>query len=99
MKITAVQLFEVRGIMDFPGAFWEERLVRPVDVYPEHKSEGARWLDQIDDGHVTIWLNGQKLKGGYALIRTQGGENPRWLFIKMDDEEADARRNPVSTEN
>ena len=54
MKIQAVKLYEVRGVMDFPGTFWEERLVRPVDVYPEHKAEGARWLDQIDEGHYAM---------------------------------------------
>jgi len=51
--------------------------------------------EQIADGHVTIWLQGQKIAGGHALIRT-GDE--RWLLIKMDDDEADARRNPTSTE-
>jgi len=54
MRITAVRLFEVRGVMAFPGTFWEERLVRPVDVYPEHKAEGANWLDQIDEGHYAM---------------------------------------------
>ncbi len=54
--------------------------------------------DQIKNGHVTIWLSGEKLAGGYALIRTQDGENARWLMIKMDDEKADARRKPTSTE-
>lgn len=53
---------------------------------------------QIEEGHVTIWLNGQKLCGGYALIRTGGGADARWLLIKMRDDEADARRNPTSTE-
>ncbi|MGD8634557.1 MAG: DNA polymerase ligase N-terminal domain-containing protein, partial [Anaerolineales bacterium] len=51
--------------------------------------------DQIDDGHVTIWLEGEKLSGGYALIRTEKGEDARWLLIKMDDDEADARRDPT----
>jgi ATP-dependent DNA ligase len=55
-------------------------------------------VDQLEDGHVTIWLEGEKLQGGYALIRTGKGKDPRWLLIKMDDEEADARRNPTSTE-
>jgi len=55
--------------------------------------------EQIEDGHLTIWIDGEKLRGGYAMIRTGGGENPRWLLIKMDDSEADARRNPTSTEN
>jgi len=54
--------------------------------------------EQIEDGHVTVWLEGEKLQGGYALIRTGSGEKARWLLIKMDDEAADARRNPTSTE-
>ena len=54
--------------------------------------------EQLKDGHVTIKLNGHKLSGGYALIRTGSGKDTRWLFIKMDDAAADARRNPVSTE-
>ena len=52
----------------------------------------------LREGHVIIRLRGRKLTGGYALIRTNMGEEERWLLIKMDDDEADARRNPVSTE-
>jgi hypothetical protein len=48
------------------------------------------------DGKIEVWLEGRKIKGGYALIRT--GKDDRWLLVKMDDGEADARRNPVSTE-
>lgn len=52
----------------------------------------------LDDGHLTIYLSGEKISGGYALIRTGKKEkDSRWLFIKMDDDKADARRNPVST--
>ncbi|WP_404399923.1 DNA ligase [Idiomarina seosinensis] len=54
--------------------------------------------DQLDDGHLNIWLQGEKIYGGYALIRTDGGDDERWLLVKMDDDKADARRNPVSTE-
>ena len=54
--------------------------------------------EQLEDGHVTIWLEGEKLQGGYALIRTGKGKDPRWLLIKMDDDKADARRKPTSTE-
>jgi DNA ligase D-like protein (predicted 3'-phosphoesterase) len=54
--------------------------------------------DMIKEGHVEVWLEGQKIKGGYALIRTGDGEDSRWLLIKMKDDEADARRNPTSTE-
>jgi L-rhamnonate dehydratase len=54
MKITAVRVFEVKGVMAFPGEFWEERLVRPVDIYPEHKNQGAGWLPKIDEGHYAM---------------------------------------------
>jgi DNA ligase D-like protein (predicted 3'-phosphoesterase) len=53
---------------------------------------------QLEDGHATLQLEGQKISGGYALIRTGSGDDRRWLLIKMDDEGADARRNPTSTE-
>ncbi|MGH7542867.1 MAG: DNA polymerase ligase N-terminal domain-containing protein [Gemmatimonadota bacterium] len=49
-------------------------------------------------GHLKIWLEGEKLRGGYALTRIGKGKDLRWLLVKMDDEEADARRNPVGTE-
>jgi len=49
-------------------------------------------------GHLLIELEGEKISGGYALHRTGSGDGSRWLLIKVDDEHADARRNPVSTE-
>lgn len=52
----------------------------------------------LEEGKVEVWLEGEKISGGYALIRTGGGDDERWLLIKMDDDEADARRNPTSTE-
>lgn len=53
----------------------------------------------LDQGTVEIWLAGKKLRGGYALIQARlGGEKKNWLLVKMKDECADARRNPVSTE-
>jgi L-rhamnonate dehydratase len=54
MKITAVRLFETEGIMEYTGTFWEERLVRPVDIYPEHKAQGVHWLAQIDETHYRM---------------------------------------------
>ncbi|HKY59701.1 MAG TPA: DNA polymerase ligase N-terminal domain-containing protein [Gemmatimonadota bacterium] len=54
--------------------------------------------EALADGHLKVWLDGEKLRGGYALTRIGKGKDVRWLLVKMDDEEADARRNPVSTE-
>ena len=50
MKITAVKLLQLTGTMPFQGEFWEERLVRPVDLYPEHATEGANWLASAGTG-------------------------------------------------
>jgi DNA ligase D-like protein (predicted 3'-phosphoesterase) len=51
----------------------------------------------LEKGHLTIWLEGEKLRGGWTLQRTRGGAKPQWLLLKRRDEGADARRDPVST--
>ncbi len=56
----------------------------------------ARALQQ---GTAEVWLEGEKLRGGYALVHSRmGGKRENWLLIKMRDDAADARRNPVSTQ-
>lgn len=52
----------------------------------------------LEDGHAVIRLHGRKLKGGYVLQRTSGADDEKWLLIKVDDDQADARRNPASTQ-
>ncbi|MGH2746597.1 MAG: DNA polymerase ligase N-terminal domain-containing protein [Actinomycetota bacterium] len=54
--------------------------------------------DALEGGHATVWLEGKKLKGGYALTRVAKGKSERWILVKMKDESADARRNPVKTQ-
>ena len=56
----------------------------------------VRLADAIDDGHLSVWLEGRKVRGGFALTRFRGEDD--WLLVKMDDEGSDARRNPTSTE-
>ena len=49
------------------------------------KARHGKPMDEsLEEGKVEIWLEGTKLKGGFALIRTKIG----WLLMKMDDEEA-----------
>lgn len=54
--------------------------------------------EAIEDGHFLVDLDGDKISGGYAMTRTDKDEG-QWIFVKMDDDKADARRNPTSTEN
>jgi DNA ligase D-like protein (predicted 3'-phosphoesterase) len=61
-------------------------------------SAGRSMEHALEDGLLEVWLTGEKLSGGYALKRIAGGKKPRWLIVKMDDEQADARRRPTSTQ-
>jgi DNA ligase D-like protein (predicted 3'-phosphoesterase) len=54
--------------------------------------------EAVANGQASFWLEGQKLRGGWSLRRIGGGRKERWLLVKKRDEEADARRNPVSTQ-
>lgn len=64
----------------------------------DDEGEEVAIVDAIDRGHLAFSLDGHKISGGYALNRMAKGENERWLLVKADDEHADARRNPTSTE-
>jgi DNA ligase D-like protein (predicted 3'-phosphoesterase) len=76
---------------------WDNGYYR--NLMAEKDDDGVTMKQAYDDGKIEVWLKGEKVKGGYVLIRTDSGSNERWLLIKMDDQEADARRNPTSTEN
>ncbi|HEX3013135.1 MAG TPA: DNA polymerase ligase N-terminal domain-containing protein [Methanobacterium sp.] len=55
----------------------------------EKDSQEVEMEESIDNGHVNIWLEGHKLKGGYALIRTGKGNRKFWLLLKKKDEMSD----------
>ena len=43
MKITNVRFVRVEGKWHYAGPLCEERLIRPVDIYPDLRQEGAVW--------------------------------------------------------
>lgn len=94
--------------IDFEGAIPEDEygggavLVWDTGTYEnattDEDGEQVALDEAIDAGHVSVVLHGEKLSGGYALTRTGSEDDSRWLLVKKDDDEADARRNPTSTE-
>ena len=55
MKITEVKLRKLTGTMETKGQLWEDRLVQPIDVYPEYRQRGPTgWTQQRDATHYTI---------------------------------------------
>ena len=69
---------------------WDEGTYRNLSDTPIQEG--------LEKGHITVWLDGKKLKGGYALTRIRRGKSDAWLLVKMDDEEADPKRDPVRDE-
>jgi DNA ligase D-like protein (predicted 3'-phosphoesterase) len=78
-----------------PVIVWDRGSYRNLT---ERDGEEVPIEEALNGGHAVVWLEGEKLRGGYALTRTGKGERERWLLVKRRDEEADARRNPVSTQ-
>lgn len=71
----------------------------PYENITEKDGEMQPAAEALEEGHFLVRLDGEKIRGGYALQRMRSGDDgAQWLLIKMDDGEADARRNPVSTE-
>lgn len=59
------------------------------------KEEPLTMAESLTEGHVEVWLEGEKLQGGYALIRTHMSGEPKWLLVKMKDEHAAPERKIV----
>ena len=94
---------------DFEGVIPEEEygggtvMVWDAGAYePKHDEDNGKEIpieEQIQNGHVVVHLKGKKIQGNYALIQTELNEEEKWLLKKMEDDYADARRNPTNTEN
>jgi L-alanine-DL-glutamate epimerase-like enolase superfamily enzyme len=54
MRIDDVRLRHVTGRLPFEGDFWEERLVRPIDLYPKYRAWGPESLTRLEDSSYGI---------------------------------------------
>jgi DNA ligase D-like protein (predicted 3'-phosphoesterase) len=50
--------------------------------------------DAVGRGHVSFFLHGRKLRGGYSLTRIRSGRQPGWLLVKKADTFADPAADP-----
>ncbi|MGW5642007.1 DNA polymerase ligase N-terminal domain-containing protein [Saccharopolyspora sp. NPDC003752] len=64
----------------------------------ESDGKPVAMADGLSAGHVKVWLEGEKLRGAFALTRAEFRGREQWLLVKVADEGADRRRNPVSTQ-
>jgi hypothetical protein len=40
-RIRDIKVLEIFATLNYDGDFWEERLIRPIDIHPEHDIEGS----------------------------------------------------------
>jgi DNA ligase D-like protein (predicted 3'-phosphoesterase) len=78
-----------------PVIVWDTGTYRNLT---EREGVGVPVDEAVEGGHVKVWLEGQKIRGGFALTRVARGKDERWLLVKVKDEGADARRNPVRSQ-
>jgi len=70
MKITNVRLRQLEGTMKYPGTFWEERLRRPIDIYPRFKAQGA----DVFGGDRLIPLGDDRYKVSLIFVQIETDE-------------------------
>src|SRR5665213_968648 len=68
MQITAVRILRLTGTMQTEAPFWEERLVRPVDVYPEYRAR--------DDFEGGIQADPTHFRVQQSFVRIETDEGP-----------------------
>lgn len=54
MQIADVRVLRLTGVMECAEPFWEERLIQPLDIYPEHKAAPREIFDQLSDDVLRI---------------------------------------------
>jgi hypothetical protein len=78
----------------------EQRMARRTDDRPldevgppvvwDHGTYANRTAHEMTTclgrGHLSFLLNGEKLRGGYALTRVREGEEETWLLVKRRDD-------------
>ncbi|WP_316829603.1 DNA ligase D [Pedobacter aquatilis] len=70
---------------------WDEGTYEPIEEIKGKKAQEKHLIHQLKEGSLKIKLNGEKLHGEFALVKTHGmGENG-WLLIKHKDKFASVK--------
>ncbi|MDX3854602.1 DNA polymerase ligase N-terminal domain-containing protein [Streptomyces sp. AK02-01A] len=68
---------------------WDEGTYRPLAGH--RPGRAGSFGEALAHGHASFWLDGAKLRGGYALTRIRSGEDgdeEAWLLVKEKDSAA-----------
>ena len=66
MRITNIRCRNLLGTLGFPGELWEERLCRPIDIYPDQRAEGVDYSQRIAEGKY-------RMRAVFVEVQTDAG--------------------------
>ncbi|MEU7009878.1 DNA polymerase ligase N-terminal domain-containing protein [Streptomyces sp. NPDC046332] len=75
---------------------WDEGTYRNLSTRRDGHTE-IPFAQALADGHVSFWLDGHKLRGGWSLTRFRtdaDGGRETWLLVKRSDERASGAGTP-----
>jgi bifunctional non-homologous end joining protein LigD len=70
---------------------WDEGTYEPIEAIKGKKAQEKHLLHQLKKGSLKIKLNGEKLHGEFALVKTYGMAENGWLLIKHNDDYASTK--------
>lgn len=76
VKIAQLSIRRLQRVIETDGPFWEERLVRPIDIYPEYRKQSI-WEagEQIDRQHLRLTADFLEIEADEGVV---GAAGPIW---------------------
>ena len=87
MKITKVRVRQVTGTLRSAEKFWEERLVRPIDIYPDYRKQPpleiggqaidertirlTQWFVQVETDEGVVGIGGPTWPDAARIVASQ----------------------------
>lgn len=65
---------------------WDHGTYEPLEKGDNKNDQEKHLLKDLKSGSLKFKLNGEKIKGEFALVKTKGMEENAWLLIKHKDE-------------
>lgn len=87
--------------LDFEGSISEGAATDRIIVWDQGEyepyvldGEPMSVTQSLAEGKLEFYLHGAKLQGGYSLVQIDHADD-RWMLMKIPDDKATSRRNPV----
>jgi L-rhamnonate dehydratase len=76
VKIAQLSIRRLQRVIETDGPFWEERLVRPIDIYPEYRKQSiSEDGEQIDRQHLRLTADFLEIEADEGVVGVAG---PVW---------------------